>query len=66
MRQSYGYLLYVDDCLIIAMVQVSLNLRCSRISWMLILCFDFIPCCLLEVTHRVMIGHGLRCSKVIE
>ena len=60
------YLLYVDDCLIIAMVQVSLNLRCSRISWMLILCFDFIPCCLLKVTHRVMIGYGLRCSKVIE
>ena len=31
------YLLYVDDCLIITMVQVSLDLRYSRISWMLIL-----------------------------
>ena len=47
------YLLSVDDCLIVAMVQVSLDLRCSRI--MLILCFDFIPSCLSKVAHRVMI-----------
>ena len=60
------YLLYVDDCLIIAMVQVSLNLRYSRISWMLIFYLDFIPYYLSEVTHRVMIGYSLRCSKVIE
>ena len=33
---------------------------------MLILYFDFTPCCLLEVTHRVMIGYNLRHSKVIE
>ena len=57
------YLLYVDDCLIIAMVQVSLD---SRISWMLILYFDFIPCYLSEVAHRVMIECSLRCLKVIE
>ena len=61
-----NYLLYVDDCLIIAMVQVSLDLRCSRISWMLTLSFDYIPCCLLEVSYRVMIGYNLRCWKVIE
>ena len=67
MRQSYELsIIYVDDSLIIAMMQVSLDLRCSRISWMLIICFDFIPCCLLEVTHRVMIGYNLRCSRVIE
>ena len=30
------------------------------------MCFDFIPCCLLEVAHRVMIGYNLRYSKVIE
>ena len=60
------YLLYVDDCLIIAMVQVSLYLRCSRISWMLIMYFEFIPCYLSEVAHRVMIGYNLRYSKVIE
>ena len=59
-------LLYVDDCLIIAMVQVSLALRCLRISWMLILYFDFIPCCLSKVAHRVMMGYNFRCSKVIE
>ena len=47
MRQS-NYL-NVDDCLIIAMVHVSLDLRCSRISWMLILYFDLDLCCLLEV-----------------
>ena len=47
------YLLYVDDSLIIAMVQVSLDLRCSRISWMLIMYFDFIPCYLPEVAHKV-------------
>ena len=33
---------------------------------MLILYFDFIPCYLLEVTYRVMIGYNLRYSKVIE
>ena len=60
------YLLYVDDCLIIVMMQVSLNLRYSRISWMLILYLDFIPYCLLKVTHRVMIEYILRCSKVIK
>ena len=60
------YLLNVDDSPIIVMVQVSLDLRCSRISWMLILCFDFIPCCLLEVSHRVMIRYGLRYAKVID
>ena len=60
------YLLYVDDCLIIVIVQVSLDLRCSRISWMLILYFDFTPCCLSKVALRVMIGYNLRYSKVIE
>ena len=40
--------LNVDDCLIIAMVQVSLDLRCSRISQMLILYFDLNPRCLLR------------------
>ena len=60
------YLLYIDDCLIIAMVHVSLHLRCSMIFWMLILYFDFIPCYLFEVAHRVIIGYILRYSKVIE
>ena len=59
-------LLYVDDCLTIAMVKVSLDLRCSRIFWILIMYFDFIPCCLSKVTCRVMIGYNLRCSKVIK
>ena len=45
------YLYYVDDCLIIAMVQVSLDLRCSMISWMMILYFDFDPCYLFKVVH---------------
>ena len=58
--------LYVDDCLIIAIVHVSLDLKCSRISWMLILCFDLDPCSLLEVALWVMVGYSLRCSKVIE
>ena len=35
-------------------------------SCMLILYFDFIPCCFPEVAHRVMIGYNLRYSKVIE
>ena len=61
-----NYLLYVDDCLIIAMVQVSLDLRHSRVSWILILYLDFIPCYLSKVTHDVMIGCSLRCSNVIE
>ena len=60
------YLLHVDDYLIIEMVQISLHLRCSRISWKLIMYFDFIPCCLSEVAHKVMIGSGLRCLKVIK
>ena len=60
------YLLYVDDNLIIAMVEVSLDLRCSRISWIMIMYLDFISCCLLDVAHRVMIMYNLRCSKVIE
>ena len=60
------YLLHVDDSLNIAIVQVSLDLRYSRLSWMLISCFDFIPCCLSEVAHRVMIGYNLRCSKVVK
>ena len=60
------YLLYVDDCLIIAMVQVSLDLRYLRISWILIMYLYFIPCYLLKVAHRVMIGYNLRCLKVIE
>ena len=60
------YLLYVYDCLIIAMVQVSLDLRCSRISWMLVLYFGFDPCCLFEVALWVMIRYSLRYSKVIE
>ena len=66
MRQSYGLLFSVDYSLIIAMVQVSLDLRCSRLSYMSILCFEFIPCCLSEVAHKVMIGYSLRCSKVVE
>ena len=60
------YLLYVDDSPIIAMVQVSLDLTYSRISWILILYFDFIPCCLSKVALRVMIEYSLRCAKVIE
>ena len=60
------YPLYVDDCLIIAIVQVYLDLRYSRISWMLILYLGFIPCYLSEVAHRVMIRYSSTCSKVIE
>ena len=60
------YLLYVDDCLIIVMVQVSLDLRYLRIFWILIMYLDFIRCCLSAVAHRVVIGYNLRCSKVIE
>ena len=33
---------------------------------MLILCFDFIPCCLLEVAHKVMIGYNLKYSNVVD
>ena len=33
---------------------------------MLILSFDFIPCCLSKVSLKVMIGYNLRCLKVIE
>ena len=60
------YLFHVDDSLIIALVQVSLDLRYSSLSWMLIMCFDIIPCCLLKVAHRVMIRYSLRCSKIVE
>ena len=60
------YLLSVDASLTIEMVQVSLDLRCLRISLMTILCFKFIPYCLPKVAHRVMIGYNLRYSKVIE
>ena len=61
-----NYLLNIDDSLIIAMMQVFLDLRCSKISWMLIMYFDFIPYCLSKIALRVMIGYTLRCSKVIE
>ena len=61
-----NYLLYVDDCLIIAMMQISLDLRCSMISLTQILYFDFIPYYLSKVSHRVMIGYRLKYSKVIE
>ena len=37
------YLLYVDDCLIIVMVQVSLDLRCSRISTSFLVAFQRSP-----------------------
>ena len=60
------YLLFIDNCLIIAMVLVSLDLRCSRISWILITYLDFISCCLTKVAHIVIIEYNLRCSKVIE
>ena len=60
------HLLYVDDSLIIAMVQVFLDLRCLRIYWMMILYFDFIPCSLSEVAFGVMIGYNFRYLKVIE
>ena len=60
------YLLYVADCLTIAMVLVSLDLRYSRISWMLIMYLDFTLGCLSVLTHRVMIKYNLRCSKIIE
>ena len=30
------------------------------------MCFDFIPCRLPEVAHRVMIGYNVRHSKIIE
>ena len=33
---------------------------------MLIMYFDFIPCCLSKVAHRMMIGYNLRCLKIIE
>ena len=56
----------INDSLIITMMQVSLELRCSRISWVLILYFHFGPCCLREVARRMMIGYNLRDSKIIE
>ena len=60
------YLLHVDDNLIIAMMQVFLDLRSSKISWMLILYFNLDPCCLFEVILWVMVGYSSRYSKVIE
>ena len=33
---------------------------------MFIMYFDIIPCYLLDFAHRVMIGHNLNYSKVIE
>ena len=36
----------IRDSLIIAMVQVSLDLRYSIVSWILILYVDFHPCCI--------------------
>ena len=59
------YLLYANDSLVITMVKVSLDLRCSRISWMLILYVDFISCCFPEVVPMEMIRYSLRYSKVI-
>ena len=50
----------VDDCLIIAMVKVSLDLRYSKISWMLILYFDLDPFCLLGVTLWMIVWYNLR------
>ena len=55
-----NYLFTVDDSLIITMVQVSLDLRCSRISWMLILYFDFIHCCLPEIACHTPIPDPTR------
>ena len=56
--KSYGVIILTNDTINCFLV--------VRISWMLIMYFDFIPCYLLEVTHRVMIGYNLKCSKVIE
>ena len=55
-----------NDSFIIAMVQVSLGLRYSIIYWILIMYFDFIPCCLSKVAHRMMIWYNLKYSKVIK
>ena len=60
------YLLCVDDSLIIAMVQLSLDLRCSRLSWMLILYFNLDSCYLFQVTLWVMVRYSLRYLKEIE
>ena len=57
--------LNVDDCLIKAIVHVSLKLRCSRMSWMLIMYFDLDPCCLFEVAFWLIIRYNLRYLKVI-
>ena len=66
MDDACYHLLYVDDSLIIAMVQVLLDLRCLRIYWMMIMYIDFIPCSLSEVAFGVMIVYNLRYLKVIE
>ena len=60
------YLLHLDDSLNIEMVQVSLDLKYLRLPWILILFFNFIPCCLSKVIYRVMTRYILRCSKVVE
>ena len=52
--------LNVDDYLIIAMMHVSLDLRCSRKSWMLIMYFDLDPCCLLKVALWLIVRYSLR------
>ena len=48
------------------LLHVSLDLRCSRISWMLILYFDLDPYFLFEVALWVIVEYNLRYSKVIE
>ena len=60
------YVLHVDDSLIIAMVQISLDLRCSRISWMLILYFHLDPCCPFEVALWMMVRYSLSYLKIID
>ena len=62
-RGHFGNYSNVDDNLNVITVQVSLDLRYSRISWISILYFDFIPSYLLEVAHRAMIEFSLRYSK---
>ena len=61
-RETIIWIIYsnINDSLIIEMVQVSLDLRWSRICWMLIMYFDFDPCCLSEVAHSMMIRYSLR------
>ena len=56
----------INDSHIITMVQLFLDLRCSRVSWVLILYFDFDSCCLREVARRMIIEYNLTNLKVIE